>query len=98
MDSIFSTHVEMNQVKLFSISVKVDFLHACGDEPKTIFEDKDTEKFSPRMWRWTGLSPLYAPLRGIFSTHVEMNRLAKNYFLKGSHFLHACGDEPFYPD
>ena len=74
IQSIFSTHVEMNRNYRTRLTQARHFLYARGDEPSDSLAATLTDKFSLRTWRWTDSDTPPKLLQRIFSTHVEMNR------------------------
>ncbi len=75
--TIFSTYVEMNRLRRARAKRQKNFLYVCGDEPLVDTHCRLPIAFSLRMWRWTECHRVAMAFADIFSTYVEMNRLAE---------------------
>ncbi len=94
--TVFSTYVEVILWKFSKLLRLTCILHVCGGDPKNILLKNNSQKYSPRMWRW---SPYVfeAKLKlGVFSTYVEviLKSLWVDFSLRG--ILHVCGGDPFW--
>ena len=54
---VFSTYVEMILSTFVNIRLPARILHVCGDDPDIANANKQVTLYSPRMWRWSSVSP-----------------------------------------
>ena len=50
---VFSTYVEVIPIPIFRHDTVLSFLHVCGGDPSVEITSAESQKFSPRMWRWS---------------------------------------------
>ena len=70
--AVFSTYVEMIPTGTRAERYSQSILHVCGDDPMTLEKRLISNRYSPRMWRWSSRSALSSSLSSVFSTYVEM--------------------------
>ena len=69
---VFSTYVEVILVMSSSAEMMSGFLHVCGGDPATYLRNLISNRFSPRMWRWSWKYLIHLQFLWVFSTYVEV--------------------------
>jgi len=72
--NLFSTHVELNRMMLFPLTLFGTILHTRGVEPIVSAVGHLDKNYSPHTWSWTVSSSNWELSPILFSTHVELNR------------------------
>ena len=72
VNTVFSTYVEVILVNYHLSISYFRFLHVCGGDPNLFNAMLDKIEFSPRMWRWSWVSPKLISSISVFSTYVEV--------------------------
>ena len=91
---VFSTYVEVILVMSSSAEMMSGFLHVCGGDPATYLRNLISNRFSPRMWRWSYNTQNALIFPHVFSTYVEVILCFVFGNISNVGFLHVCGGDP----
>ena len=69
-------------------------LHVCGGDPLPHLDYFGGVQYSPRVWRWSCVPPLYDHKRAVFSTCVEVILSRRPSESSKTRILHVCGGDP----
>ncbi len=90
----FPTPVGMARTRRRSPGSCTGVPHACGDGPLPSRSVPDSEKSSPRLWGWPGVTLRCDPSQAEFPTPVGMARASPRPARSVPRVPHACGDGP----
>ena len=66
----------------------------CGGDPADHLTVRNSEEYSPRVWRWSPRHQFSNTCRSVFSTCVEVILTEKELKLHSASILHVCGGDP----
>ena len=93
-NSVFSTYVEVILTLALACLVFVSILHVCGGDPNFTAQVINSNKYSPRMWRWSLYWSLEMTSHWVFSTYVEVIPIISPLITLFHSILHVCGGDP----
>ncbi len=94
VDCVFPTHVGMDRGRVARLEAPGGIPHARGDGPAKKSAIGWRSRYSPRTWGWTEAGIHCGGLRGVFPTHVGMDRVRPNPLSRTPRIPHARGDGP----
>ena len=75
---VFSTYVEVIPYGRKRDEALYSILHVCGGDPAERISISTTNRYSPRMWRWSHLLRSAVSVYLVFSTYVEVILLTRH--------------------